>query len=195
MPLPAPVVRDWHRRHPQVTISLRESVVADEIFGLMEADEVDVLLLPGPVVERHNATLIAEEEIVPFAPRDHRLARAYRRSGRRKGLPLNWRCLSHPTAARSCTGSLLQLSPGLVNDTDPRHRRIPMGPVVGIIGAAPTKPNSAGPTRTHLHTGTLVGRAAPEQPNVHKGGRAESPTRVSAGQTLLILCARRESNP
>jgi DNA-binding transcriptional LysR family regulator len=47
VPMPAPVIRDCHRRHPQVTISLGRSVVADQIFGLMEADGVDVLLLPG----------------------------------------------------------------------------------------------------------------------------------------------------
>lgn len=74
VPLLAPVIRDWHRRHPQVTISLRESAIADELFGLIDADEVDVLLMPGPVDERFSSVLVAEEEIVLSAPSDHRLA-------------------------------------------------------------------------------------------------------------------------
>src|SRR3954453_18849174 len=31
VPLLAPVILDWHRRHPHVVISLTESVVADEL--------------------------------------------------------------------------------------------------------------------------------------------------------------------
>ncbi len=74
VPLLAPVIRDWHRRRPQVTINLRESAIADELFGLIDADEVDVLLMPGPVDERFTSVLVAEEEIVLSAPSDHRLA-------------------------------------------------------------------------------------------------------------------------
>lgn len=74
VPLLAPVIRDWHRRHPRVAISLRESAIADELFGLIDADEVDVLLMPGPVDERFSSVLVAEEEIVLSAPSNHRLA-------------------------------------------------------------------------------------------------------------------------
>jgi DNA-binding transcriptional LysR family regulator len=71
----APVLREWHRRRPQVTISLRESAAPGELFGFIESAEADVLLVPGPVPERFTSTVVAEEEIVLTAPRDHPLAR------------------------------------------------------------------------------------------------------------------------
>ncbi|GAA3149615.1 DNA-binding transcriptional LysR family regulator [Kribbella aluminosa] len=74
VPLLAPVIRDWHRRQPEVAISLRESAVPGELFGFIEADEADVVLVPGPVAERFTSTVVAEEEIVLTAPKDHRLA-------------------------------------------------------------------------------------------------------------------------
>jgi DNA-binding transcriptional LysR family regulator len=74
VPLLAPVIRDWHRRQPHVTISLRESAVPGELFGFIESDEADVLLLPGPAPERFTATAVAEEEIVLTAPKDHPFA-------------------------------------------------------------------------------------------------------------------------
>ena len=70
----APVIREWHRRRPKVSISLRESVVGDEMLGFVDADEVDVLLIAGPVHERYTSTPVAEEEIVLTAPAGHRLA-------------------------------------------------------------------------------------------------------------------------
>ncbi len=74
VPMLAPVIRDWHRRHPQVAISLRESAVPAELLGLVDSDEVDILLVPGPVSERYTTTPVTEEEIVLTAPGNHRLA-------------------------------------------------------------------------------------------------------------------------
>ncbi|AGZ40985.1 LysR family transcriptional regulator [Actinoplanes friuliensis] len=73
VPLLAPVVLDWHRRHPQVVISLKESVVADELYGSMESGGVDIMVMPGPVPDRFTSALVAEEEIVLTASADHRL--------------------------------------------------------------------------------------------------------------------------
>src|SRR5689334_19465440 len=74
VPLLAPVIRDWHRRLPRVAISLRESAVPEELFGFFVSDEADVLLLPGPAPERFGSTVLAEEEIVLTAHKDHRFA-------------------------------------------------------------------------------------------------------------------------
>lgn len=71
----APVVREWHRRHPKVTITLRESTSAEELHGFVDADEADVVLMPAPVPDRFTATVVADEEIVLAAPTDHPIAR------------------------------------------------------------------------------------------------------------------------
>lgn len=71
----APVVREWHQRHPKVTIRLRESTSAEELHGLIDADEADVVLMPAPVPDRFAATVVADEEIVLAAPTDHPIAR------------------------------------------------------------------------------------------------------------------------
>ncbi|MGK5683924.1 LysR family transcriptional regulator [Actinoplanes sp. URMC 104] len=71
VPLLAPVIRAWHRRHPQVVIGIREAVTPD---GLFDGGEVDVWVLPGPMDGGFPSTVVAEEEIVLTAPRDHRLA-------------------------------------------------------------------------------------------------------------------------
>lgn len=70
----APVIRDWHRRHSRVTITLRESAVPDELLGFIDSGEVDILLLPGPVADRYTAVPVTDEEIVLTAPPGHRLA-------------------------------------------------------------------------------------------------------------------------
>ncbi|MBY8343453.1 LysR family transcriptional regulator [Streptomyces spinosirectus] len=70
----APVVREWHHRYPTVTITVRESTSAEEIHGFIDADEVDVVLMPAPVPDRFTATVVADEEIVLAAPTDHPLA-------------------------------------------------------------------------------------------------------------------------
>jgi DNA-binding transcriptional LysR family regulator len=75
VPLLAPVIRRWHRRHPDVAITLRVSAVPDEIFGLIDSDEADVVLVPLPVPGRFTATAVADEEIVLAAPSGHPLAR------------------------------------------------------------------------------------------------------------------------
>jgi DNA-binding transcriptional LysR family regulator len=73
VPLLAPIVRDWHRRRPDVTITLFESVSPDELFGLVDADESEILLVPGPLAGQ-TSTVVAEEEIVLTAATGHRLA-------------------------------------------------------------------------------------------------------------------------
>jgi len=74
VPLLAPVIRAWHRHHPQVAIGIREVVTPDGLFDSIDGEDVDVWVLPGPADGRFTATVIAEEEIVLTAPRDHRLA-------------------------------------------------------------------------------------------------------------------------
>ncbi|MER7727414.1 LysR family transcriptional regulator [Streptomyces sp. NPDC096323] len=71
----APVIREWHHRHPEVTITLRESTSAEELHGFIDADEADVVLMPSPVPDRFTATVVADEEIVLAAPTDHPIAR------------------------------------------------------------------------------------------------------------------------
>jgi len=71
----APVVRVWHHRHPEVTITLRESTSAEELHGFIDADEADVVLMPSPVPGRFTATAVADEEIVLAAHTDHAIAR------------------------------------------------------------------------------------------------------------------------
>jgi DNA-binding transcriptional LysR family regulator len=75
VPLLAPVIRQWHRRYPQVAITLRESTAMDEILGYIDSDEVDLALVPAPVPDRFTTTAIADEEIVLTAPTGHRLVR------------------------------------------------------------------------------------------------------------------------
>jgi DNA-binding transcriptional LysR family regulator len=70
----APVIRAWHRRHPEVAITLRESTAVDELHGFIDSDEVDVVLMPAPVPDRFTTTVVADEEIVLVAPTDHPLA-------------------------------------------------------------------------------------------------------------------------
>jgi DNA-binding transcriptional LysR family regulator len=71
----APVIRDWHHRHPGVAISLRESTSEQELHGLVDSGEADVVLMAAPVPGRFTATVVAEEEIVLAAPADHPIAR------------------------------------------------------------------------------------------------------------------------
>ncbi|NYJ74911.1 LysR family transcriptional regulator [Allobranchiibius huperziae] len=70
----APVIRDWHRRRPKVSISLRESADPDEMLALIDTDQVDVLLVPGPVSPKYTSTPIAKEEIVLTAATSHPFA-------------------------------------------------------------------------------------------------------------------------
>ncbi|MEV7081620.1 LysR family transcriptional regulator [Streptomyces sp. NPDC093516] len=70
----APVLRDWRRRHPEVAITLHELAVMDEALRLVEADDVDVAVLPDPPSDRFRVTAVAEEEIVLAAPTGHPLA-------------------------------------------------------------------------------------------------------------------------
>ncbi|MFS8201748.1 LysR substrate-binding domain-containing protein [Streptomyces sp. CWNU-52B] len=70
----APVMRQWHRRRPEVAITLRESTSMDEILGFLDSDEVDVVLMSAPPPGRFTVTPVAEEEIVLAAPTGHPLA-------------------------------------------------------------------------------------------------------------------------
>ncbi|WP_053846604.1 LysR family transcriptional regulator [Streptomyces sp. NRRL B-24085] len=70
----APVLRDWRRRHPEVTIALRELTVMDEALRLIESDDLDVVVLPDPPSDRFHVTAVAEEEIVLAAPTGHPLS-------------------------------------------------------------------------------------------------------------------------
>jgi DNA-binding transcriptional LysR family regulator len=70
----APIMQEWHRSAPQVSLTLRESTSAEELHGFLDKDEVDLVLMPGPGPERFVVTDVAEEEIVLSASVDHRLA-------------------------------------------------------------------------------------------------------------------------
>jgi DNA-binding transcriptional LysR family regulator len=70
----APVIHDWHRRYPEVMITVRESTSPDELHALIDSDAADLVLKPGAVPERFLGTVVAEEEIVLVAPADHVLA-------------------------------------------------------------------------------------------------------------------------
>jgi DNA-binding transcriptional LysR family regulator len=71
----APVIRMWHRRHPDVAITLREAALLDEFLGLVDSNEVDMALVPLPVPDRFTTSVVADEEIVLAAPSGHPLAR------------------------------------------------------------------------------------------------------------------------
>jgi DNA-binding transcriptional LysR family regulator len=75
VPLVAPVLRDWHRRRPDVVVSLRESAVLAELLGFVDTGAADIVLMPVPVPPGYVTSPIAEEEIVLTAPANHRLAR------------------------------------------------------------------------------------------------------------------------
>ncbi len=76
VPLVAPVIRGWHRTHPEVTVTLRESADLAELAGWLDSGEVDLVLVPAPVPDRlaAAAVTVAEEEIVLTAPTGHHLA-------------------------------------------------------------------------------------------------------------------------
>ena len=69
----APVMGRWHQKQPQVALTLRESTSMTELMGLVDADEVDMLVVPGPAPERFTATDVTHEEIVVVTPADHPL--------------------------------------------------------------------------------------------------------------------------
>lgn len=71
----APVMREWHHRRPEVAITLRESTSVEELHGLIDSDEADIVLMPAPLPDRFTTTVVADEEIVLAAPKDHPIAR------------------------------------------------------------------------------------------------------------------------
>lgn len=52
VPLLAPVIRRWHRRHPDVAITLREAATIETFLDLVDAGEIDMALVPLPVPDR-----------------------------------------------------------------------------------------------------------------------------------------------
>ena len=76
VPLVAPVIRDWHRKRPDVRISLRESSVAAELLDWIDTGVAEIGLMPAPVPPGYTTSAVAEEEVVLTTPSDHRLARA-----------------------------------------------------------------------------------------------------------------------
>ena len=71
MRLLAAVTRQWHRRNPEVAITLRESTATDEALGLVDSDDVDVAVPTAPSAGRFTDTAVAEEQIVLAAPAGH----------------------------------------------------------------------------------------------------------------------------
>jgi DNA-binding transcriptional LysR family regulator len=71
----APVIREWHHRREEVSITMRESTSAEELHGFIDSDEADLALMPAPVPDHLTATVVADEEIVLAAPMDHPLTR------------------------------------------------------------------------------------------------------------------------
>ena len=76
VPLVAPVLRDWHRRRPDVAVSLHETAVFVDALGFIDSGAMDIVLLPGPVPQGYVSSAVAEEEVVLTAPLDHPLARS-----------------------------------------------------------------------------------------------------------------------
>ena len=64
VPLLAPIIGQWHVRYPKIHISLRESSSIDQLLGLIEAEEVDLAVVPGPAPVKFESSLIADEEMV-----------------------------------------------------------------------------------------------------------------------------------
>jgi DNA-binding transcriptional LysR family regulator len=73
----APVIRLWHRRHPDVSITLREAAVLEQFLGMVESNEVDLALVPLPVPDRFHTTPVADEEIILAAPTNHPLVQRH----------------------------------------------------------------------------------------------------------------------
>ena len=74
VPVLAPVLRLWHRRHPGVAVSLREAARIEEFLGYLEAGEVDMALVPLPAPDKYFISAVADEEIVLATATDHPLA-------------------------------------------------------------------------------------------------------------------------
>jgi DNA-binding transcriptional LysR family regulator len=64
----------WHRRHPEVSITVRETAVLDELLSFVDSSEVDLALAPLPVPDRYTTSVLADEEIVLAAASNHPLA-------------------------------------------------------------------------------------------------------------------------
>ncbi|MFF9563670.1 LysR substrate-binding domain-containing protein [Leifsonia sp. NPDC014704] len=70
----APVLVDWHRRRPDVLLTVREFTTVEEVTAHLDGDEVDVVVMPGPAPARFVGTALGNEEIVLVTSADHPLA-------------------------------------------------------------------------------------------------------------------------
>jgi DNA-binding transcriptional LysR family regulator len=70
----APVIQRWHMRTPEVSVMLRESIVAVELHKLLDDDEVDMVFMPGPGPDRFASVIAMQEEFVVVAAADSWLA-------------------------------------------------------------------------------------------------------------------------
>ncbi|SEP52265.1 LysR family transcriptional regulator [Amycolatopsis saalfeldensis] len=70
----APVLADWHRDRPDITISFRESTNLERSFATLESGETDLLLFADPGKTEFMTTTVAEEEVVVALPASHPLA-------------------------------------------------------------------------------------------------------------------------
>ncbi|MDR6612140.1 LysR family transcriptional regulator [Leifsonia sp. 1010] len=70
----APVLVDWHRRRPDVLLTVREFTTVEEVTARLDGDEVDVVVMPGPAPARFVGTALGNEEIVLVTSADHSLA-------------------------------------------------------------------------------------------------------------------------
>lgn len=76
VPLVAPVLQTWRRRHQGVTISLAEMSSADALATAIEQGEADIAIGPRTTPSAAHESLIGREEIVVAVASDHPLAGA-----------------------------------------------------------------------------------------------------------------------
>ena len=70
----APVVVEWHPRHPDVLITLIESTSLEQLHSLLDSDEADLRLRLAPAPDRFTSPAVGDEEFVLVTPIDHPLA-------------------------------------------------------------------------------------------------------------------------
>lgn len=70
----APVLAEWHRRLPDVLITVRESTSVQEVVAQLGGDEVDVFVIPGPAPTGFASAELGEEEIVVVTSTGHPFA-------------------------------------------------------------------------------------------------------------------------
>jgi LysR family transcriptional regulator, carnitine catabolism transcriptional activator len=104
MHLLAPPLAQWHRRHPDVALSLRDPL-NDDLVAALHNGEVDIALgteldLPPGI----DTIAVAHDELVAVLPRRHRLAAPSHRAA------LRWRDLQGERLALFARGSTYDLA-------------------------------------------------------------------------------------